>query len=238
MWRLTCDRGVMQSTYLNAVFTIKNINKVIVGNILLSRNVWKYPRDSYRAKNQPYFLETVKNLTTEHLRCLPSHNHFGSAHDSNPKHNTGIYLSLGLLISFGICAANYAKTLYQYEFVKPLQALSLPVINDIKDDNEESSKLPPSRSNNFIADVVDKVASAVVYIEVIGRHPFTNQQITLSNGSGFIVERDGLILTNAHVVGNERFVICKLYDGRVFKALVEDRDPQKDLATLRIPAVR
>ena len=52
--------------------------------------------------------------------------------------------------------------------------------------------LPASRRFNFIADTVERTSGAVVNIDVGG-------VLTKSNGSGFIVSEDGLIITNAHV---------------------------------------
>jgi serine protease Do len=53
-------------------------------------------------------------------------------------------------------------------------------------------------------------------------------------GSGFIVSRDGLILTNAHVVQNAAEVNVKLTDRREYKAKVLGVDPQSDIAVLKI----
>ncbi|KAF7710560.1 hypothetical protein HF521_009432 [Silurus meridionalis] len=56
----------------------------------------------------------------------------------------------------------------------------------------------PRYKYNFIADVVEKSAPAVVYIEILGRHPFSGRELPISNGSGFIISAEGLIVTNAH----------------------------------------
>lgn len=99
--------------------------------------------------------------------------------------------------------------------------------------------LPPSRRFNFIADAVETVEGAVVYIEV------TDGRVTgfwghhagpTSSGSGFFVSEDGLVLTNAHVVANAINVTVKLGDGRQYKGVVVDIDPIKDLAAIRLHA--
>lgn len=64
-------------------------------------------------------------------------------------------------------------------------------------------------------------------------HP--NEQ-RASMGSGFIVSQDGEILTNAHVVGNEKTVTVKLTDKREFKAKVLGTDRQSDIALVQIEA--
>ncbi|MGA8862894.1 MAG: DegQ family serine endoprotease [Gallionella sp.] len=55
-------------------------------------------------------------------------------------------------------------------------------------------------------------------------------------GSGFIISRDGVILTNAHVVADADEVIVKLTDKREFKAKVIGIDKPSDVAVLKINA--
>jgi serine protease Do len=57
-----------------------------------------------------------------------------------------------------------------------------------------------------------------------------------SLGSGFIINRDGYILTNNHVVQNATDISVKLGDGREFKAKLIGRDPKTDIALIKIDA--
>lgn len=105
--------------------------------------------------------------------------------------------------------------------------------------NADLSKKRLRQQHNFIADVVEVSAPSVVYIEIkdLRRTDYmTREPMTASNGSGFIVEADGLILTNAHVVINKPHtaVSVRLQDGRTFIGRVEDIDPASDLATVRV----
>jgi serine protease Do len=57
-----------------------------------------------------------------------------------------------------------------------------------------------------------------------------------SLGSGFIIHKDGLILTNNHVVEKTDEIKVKLADEREFNAEIIGRDPKTDLALIRIKA--
>lgn len=63
--------------------------------------------------------------------------------------------------------------------------------------------------------------------------------MTASNGSGFVVDSNGWIMTNAHVVINrsESLVLVTTSDGITYRAEVKDVDMKADLALLKIPAV-
>ncbi|XP_057716204.1 serine protease HTRA2, mitochondrial-like isoform X2 [Corythoichthys intestinalis] len=67
-------------------------------------------------------------------------------------------------------------------------------------------------------------------------HPFSGREVAVSNGSGFIISSDGLIVTNAHVVANKRGVRVKLTNGETYNASVQDVDPVADIATIKISA--
>ncbi|CAF2495398.1 unnamed protein product [Rotaria sp. Silwood2] len=99
-------------------------------------------------------------------------------------------------------------------------------------------KVPYSKQYNFIADVVEHVAPAVVHIEVdLEPMPYFghfNSSIGTTNGSGFIINETGLILTNAHVVRNRKNVKIKLADGQRFTGTVEYVDMVADLAVVQI----
>jgi serine protease Do len=65
------------------------------------------------------------------------------------------------------------------------------------------------------------------------QRPSRRQEIAL--GSGVIIDKSGIILTNAHVVGTGRgTVVIRLHDGRKFKAADIKTDTKTDLAVVRI----
>jgi len=69
--------------------------------------------------------------------------------------------------------------------------------------DNDGNKISNRMKYNFLADVVESVTKAVVSIEVKDHSMidwFSGTPQTASNGSGFIINDNGLILTNAHVV--------------------------------------
>jgi serine protease Do len=53
-------------------------------------------------------------------------------------------------------------------------------------------------------------------------------------GSGFVIRKDGLILTNNHVVENAQEITVTLNDKQQYRAKILGRDPKTDLAVLKI----
>ncbi|MBV1799663.1 Do family serine endopeptidase [Siccirubricoccus sp. G192] len=119
--------------------------------------------------------------------------------------------------------------------------------------------LPRPAGPDF-ADLAAKVTPAVVRVSVIGHvqnaaaeippelrgTPFeeffrryggspTPRRIA-GQGSGFIIDPAGFIVTNNHVVGNADQVKVELADGRDLPAKVVGTDPQTDLALLKVEA--
>ncbi|MFC1941952.1 S1C family serine protease [Chloroflexota bacterium] len=104
---------------------------------------------------------------------------------------------------------------------------------------------PPATVNQTevlpsIADVVALVKPSVVAIttEVEGRDFFNRPFTQEGAGSGWILDEDGIIVTNNHVVDGASSITVSLDDGRTFTAEIGSvsTDPLNDLAILKIDA--
>ncbi|XP_069801302.1 serine protease HTRA1-like isoform X2 [Dendropsophus ebraccatus] len=113
---------------------------------------------------------------------------------------------------------------------------SPPAIHIQKGSCDTGSHYPDSLRYkfNFIADVVQKIAPAVVHLELFRRSPFTGQEMAVSSGSGFIVSEDGLIVTNAHVLTNKQRIKVEVKDGAHYDAKIKDIDQKMDIALIKI----
>jgi len=91
-----------------------------------------------------------------------------------------------------------------------------------------------------IADVVEKVYPSVVTIatEVVTIDFFNRPQTQSGAGSGWIIDKNGIIVTNNHVVEGAKKVTIQLSDGRTLQASPDNvyRDPLADLAVIKVDA--
>jgi serine protease Do len=119
--------------------------------------------------------------------------------------------------------------------------------------------LPRPAGPDF-ADLAARVAPAVVRVSVTGharaqavdlppelrgtpferffqqRQQGARPQRTMGQGSGFIIDPSGYVVTNNHVVGEADSVRVELADGRDLPAKVVGTDPKTDIALLKIEA--
>jgi serine protease Do len=86
--------------------------------------------------------------------------------------------------------------------------------------------------------VIANVRPSVVAIttEVTGFSRFGGAFTQEGAGSGWIIDKDGLIVTNNHVVEGANSITVTLEDGRTFPAETVHTDPVADLAVVKINA--
>lgn len=108
-----------------------------------------------------------------------------------------------------------------------------------------SASLSEKRSMalSVVTEAVGKVGPSVLRIdtethfpdeEPDGLNPRGPTSIQQGQGSGLIFSRDGLVLTNAHVVEDATKVTVTLTDGRIYEAEVRGSDEIVDIAVLKI----
>ena len=93
--------------------------------------------------------------------------------------------------------------------------------------------------NSAVIEAVKKVGPAVVSITGESKTVdfFGNTGNSKSSGTGFIIEKDGLIITNKHVVsGKNTSYSVFTNEGKEYKAEIKALDPSNDIAFLKINA--
>ena len=105
-------------------------------------------------------------------------------------------------------------------------------------DHYESIPVVMSTDEKINVDVFDRVHPAVVNITTTTLSMNFWMEIIPNEGqgSGFIIDSMGYILTNNHVVANAQKVIVTLSGGRKIPASLVGRDPTSDLAVIKIPS--
>jgi S1-C subfamily serine protease len=95
-------------------------------------------------------------------------------------------------------------------------------------DSEEQNNISVYRKN--IPSVVNVTSRAMTYDFRYGLVPQEGQ------GSGFVIDKDGHILTNYHVIADARQVEVTMHNRKKYKATVVGTDPAHDLAVILIKA--
>jgi serine protease Do len=110
------------------------------------------------------------------------------------------------------------------DFVDLAARLSPAVVNVA---TEQNDKRPHAQSSEDNSDPFDFFGQPF--------EPYDTPH-THSLGSGFIINHDGYILTNDHVVEDASRIVVTLKDGHEYKARVIGRDSKTDIALLKIDA--
>jgi S1-C subfamily serine protease len=95
-------------------------------------------------------------------------------------------------------------------------------------DGEEQNNISVYKRN--IPSVVNVTSRAVTFDFFYGLVPQEGQ------GSGFVIDKEGHILTNYHVIADARQVEVTMHNRKKFKATVVGTDPSHDLAVIQIKA--
>jgi putative serine protease PepD len=90
-----------------------------------------------------------------------------------------------------------------------------------------------------VSDIYENTYKGVVEITVTSggsATPFGGEQSQQALGSGFVVDDQGHIVTNEHVVDGATSIEVRLWDGKTYDATLVGSDPSTDLAVIKVDA--
>jgi S1-C subfamily serine protease len=218
-------------------------------NIMKTRSI-----HNHQNHLEPNFLNLGRQLNQQSSNAFTKKiNSIGELSWKKPR----TYLLLPLVsIAIGIlsgCQRDLSR-----EVNLPKTPFPTPTINEAQNQSDRPF-MPTAEDTNFVVDVVKKVERAVVQINTsrtiktqvpqlpdgfddpffrrfFGEVPTQPQErVVRGVGSGFVIDPNGRILTNAHVVNNADTVTVSFSDGRTFEGKVLGQDSVSDIAVVQIP---
>jgi serine protease Do len=142
--------------------------------------------------------------------------------------------------------------------MSPSAAISAPSVSSVRNVRDDRPFMPGIAGVVNFADVAERLNPAVVNIDAASRRrrpqtsggrparpemfedPFDNRRFRdtprRGAGTGFLIDEDGHILTNHHVIEGAERITVKLTDGRSLRADVVGSDPDTDIALIRVQA--
>jgi putative serine protease PepD len=89
-----------------------------------------------------------------------------------------------------------------------------------------------------VSEIYEKTSRSVVEITSISSQstPFGQEEQAQGQGSGFVYDDEGHIVTNQHVVDGAQTVSVRFWDGSTYDGTVVGSDPSTDLAVVKVEA--
>ena len=146
------------------------------------------------------------------------------------KGKNGLFKAIAIVLIIGLLGGAVGGGSIYYVMKKQLNELSnRTVIANPQTFSTDSEALSASEA-------FEKVAPAVVIVSVSGVIDYSGiiPKETSGIGSGFIINEEGYILTNYHVIKGAKEVVVTLSDGRDVNAKVVNYDENQDVAMLKI----
>ncbi len=119
------------------------------------------------------------------------------------------------------------------EILENREEITLPKSESLKGEGKLTSA---GQAYNTVSEVYYAVADSVVEIttETVQTSIWMGQYISTGAGSGVIIDKSGLIVTNNHVIEGANNVIVRLSDGSEYEAALIGADAAADLAVIKI----